>query len=116
MLKVPTQDLVDGVKRATFHPDTFAIPTAIERTGLRVDDFAKVGFEGTATKGGEKFWTQVVEVKDGPRYVVRIDNDLVYTAGHGISYNDLIEVEPRHILSVSVPPPSANPNLIASVH
>lgn len=106
-LKTPLLPLTDGVERNRNHPHTFHIPSEDLRHGLKVGMTVKIGTEGQDPEPGgepihgEKFWSEVMEVRDADgqrRYIVRVDNDLVIEE-HGLNYNDLVEVEPRHILA-----------------
>lgn len=88
------------------HPDTFEIPSLEFRSGLRVNEFAKVKLmlppeEAAVEKiDGEKFWIAITHRHvDGDLliYQALVKNDLIF---HDLSCNDVIYVEPRHILTI----------------
>ncbi|USN15214.1 hypothetical protein KIKIMORA_00680 [Brevundimonas phage vB_BpoS-Kikimora] len=93
----PKKPLYDGVAMSREYPDTFFIPSEAIRTNLKPGASAKIGCDG------ERFWTEIKEVRitqAGTSYVARVDNDLQLTA-HGLKCDDLIEIEPKHILAVN---------------
>lgn len=93
---VPKKPLYDGVALNAQHPDSFFIPSEARRNQLNLGASVKIGCSG------ERFWVEVKKVilsEDGLSYVVRVDNDLVMD-DHGLKFNDLIEIEPRHVLAV----------------
>ena len=63
----------------------------------QVGFLAKIGLEDQ--EDGERFWVQIVEVREDGSYVGRIDND--QEDKWGVNYNDLILFQPKHIIDVS---------------
>lgn len=95
--KSPT--LIDAAAMAAQHPATFDRPTAVEIADLKTGGMAKVIAASQPRK--ERFWVQVVR-RDGDFFVGRVDNDLVFTASHGLTYNDLIEFHADNICALFV--------------
>jgi hypothetical protein len=103
--------LLDAWERHRAYPDTFDLPDPRAVARLRPGSLAKIGAEfdpapeATDDAGAERFWTIVTEVEaveGAPLYRGRIDNDLLYTERHGLSYGDVVTFGPRHILDVEV--------------
>jgi hypothetical protein len=111
--------LLDAWERHRAYPDTFHLPDPREVARLRPGSFAKIGAEfdpapepgtaaGTEIADGvntERFWTlvtEVAEVEGAPLYRGRIDNDLVYTERHGLTYGDVVTFGRRHILDLDL--------------
>lgn len=87
---------IDGVEMNKKHPDTFEIPTQEELNSIKVGDSIKIGIR-YPSGGGERFWTEIVEILD-TGFKVRVDNDLL--TDEPVGYNDVIEIEKRHVLSI----------------
>lgn len=97
-IKTPKGGLIDGVERSREHPETFAIPGEMQRTGLVAGDYCKIGVEEAPGGYGERFWVMIVERRvDG--YVGRVCNDLVM-GFHGLCDKDLLAFGPRHVLAI----------------
>ena len=119
--------LTDAVERNRSYPASFHIPGEAEIDGLSVGDHVKVCVEfgrarivpgtdasraaaaasraGTdANVDGERFWVQIAWTDGKPGrdrgFRGRVDNDLVYTDHHGLSYNDELVFDGRHVLAI----------------
>jgi hypothetical protein len=100
-IKEPTGRLLDGVERNARNPQTFEIPSASEKASVRPGQWVKIGIESYESGSpGERFWVQVEQITEDGALLGRVDNDLEYTATHGVQYNDRLKLEPRHILSI----------------
>ena len=75
------------------HPDTFAAPSAGELAAISPGDSVKV------CTGDERFWVTVTRV-DGGHIVGTVDNDLIFTAEHGLNYGDEIHVGAEHVYDI----------------
>ena len=51
----------------------------------------------------ERFWVQVDTLLEWPKFIGRVDNNLVSTAQHGLKYNDRIEFEWDNVYDINVP-------------
>jgi hypothetical protein len=65
------------------HPDTFDAPSYTELAAIRPGDSVKV------CAGYERFWVTVTEATESA-LTGTVDNDLIYTNDHGLSYGDTI--------------------------
>jgi len=120
--------LTDARQRHAEHPDTFEVPPdslldALKPGSLvkvcaefdpdrelsnvtpltRAQWARKVGAERAANMDGERFWTVITAIDQGgtePVYTGTIDNDLIYSANHGLRYGDTVTFTRRHILQV----------------
>jgi hypothetical protein len=95
--------LIDGHLRHLLSPRTFHLPSAADIAALHPGDFIKVGvkFKGGDGKPrlGERFWVLLHSV--GPAlFSGEINNDLVYSAEHGLACGDQLTVQHRHILQI----------------
>jgi hypothetical protein len=87
-------DFVDGEKMNRLHPDTFEIPSQIERYGVQPGNFVKVIFEA------DRFWVEVVEVQKVEKektYIGFVDNALM---NDKVNYQSLVVIKPKHIISI----------------
>lgn len=104
---VPPDALLDALKPgsivkicAEFDPErmlTNVTPIA------RAQWARKVGAESADNTDGERFWTIITAVDgDGPEptFTATIDNDLIYSAHHGLGCGDTVTFARRHILQV----------------
>lgn len=91
----PPATIIDAEGRNLAYPEKFQIPDISIRVQGQVGCLAKIGFEHPEW-GGERFWVQITEVRENGQYVGRVDNDLEPI--WGITYNDLVVFEPRHIM------------------
>lgn len=88
--------LVDAQQMALNHPDTFNAPTDAELAAIGPGVWVKV------CAAPERFWVSVQAVSD-LSIVGYVDNELTYTAVHGLAYADVIKFEPRHVYQISLP-------------
>ena len=105
--EVPPDALLDALKPgsivkicAEFDPGrTLTNVTPI----VRAQWARKVGAESAASMDGERFWTIITAVDgDGPAptFTGTIDNDLIYSAHHGLSCGNTVTFARHHILQV----------------
>jgi len=103
--------LLDAWERNRAYPETFGLPDPREVAQLRPGSLAKICAEFDPTPedvdkvDAERFWTIITAVENvegAPLYRGRIDNDLVYTVRHGLTYGDVIAFGRRHILDLVV--------------
>jgi hypothetical protein len=124
-----TYTMMDGVALHKANPTSFEIPSADDIAKLKAGDYIKIGVKfnpnvkigddpairvaweakvGHNLTDGERFWVKLtsdpLRELDDPvfKLCVRgvIDNDLVYTAHHGLDSGQTITVERRHILAI----------------
>jgi hypothetical protein len=93
----PRGTLVEAEERSRQYAGTFQIPALEIRMAGQIGFLAKIGLEDE--EDGERFWVQIVEVREDESYVGRIDNDLYEK--WGVDFDDLIVFYPRHILDMS---------------
>lgn len=96
--------LIDGVLRNS-RSDTFEIPTDAEKDMIRPGLNVRIGVT-TASGQGERFWVLVTDVHqhhDGTVFEGRVDNELLYTAEHGLSLDDGILFRREHVLDIMSP-------------
>jgi hypothetical protein len=87
--------LLDGVIQNTLYPDTFEIPDESSRKSIQAEQFAKI------VAGQERFWVKVIQsIPQSNSYIGRVDNDLIYTEEHGLSYNDLVEFNEKNVIGL----------------
>jgi len=86
---------VNAVAMAKAHPDTFDVPPRSKREGVRMGQLVKV------CCCEERFWVEVTgALRLKKIYTGRIDNDLVHTDRHGLSYDDLVMFCPDNIYAI----------------
>jgi hypothetical protein len=95
---------VDGVEQNAKHPTTFEVPSMEEKLAVKSGEHVKIGVLTGFAKPlpeAERFWLKV-KWNDPVRQVLigRVDNDLVCTNGHGLKYNDVIEVPYNAVLTI----------------
>ena len=73
----------DAQEMHRLHPDTFHAPAPDELAAIAPGDSVKV------CTGDERFWVTVTDVTD-TGLAGTVDNDLLFTDRHGLSYGDLI--------------------------
>ncbi len=61
MSKRQNYELIDGERMNREHPETFEIPSLIERRNLPVGALVKAIFQVPGTKNGERMWMVVSE-------------------------------------------------------
>ena len=86
-------NFVDAQEMSRIHPKTFEAPTADELALIRTGSIVKVCVPP------ERFWVIVKEVNGG-KIVGEVNNYLTATDEHGLSNEDIIEFEPRHVYSI----------------
>lgn len=91
----PPALLIDAEERHRLYLERFEIPALEVRIAGQVGFLAKIGFEHPEY-GGERFWVEIVEVREDGQYVGRVDNDL--EDYWEINFNDLFLFEPKHIM------------------
>lgn len=94
--------LTDAQDMARKYPATFFVPSEADLAGIRPGFFVKVSPVATRKVPSERFWVEVIAISDSGM-VGRIDNDLLFTHAHGLSRDDLIEFEQRHIYLITAP-------------
>ena len=92
---LPPATMIDAEERSRLYPDKFQIPDISVRLCGQPGCLAKIGFDHPED-GGERFWVEIVEVRENGEYIGRVDNDL--DPMWGISYNDFVLFAPRHIM------------------
>lgn len=120
--------LLDAVEQNKRSPRTFPVPARGLIAGLKVGDVVKIcvkfdpkvkvgdiepemlkqwailiGAKAASEVGGERFWVTLTEVTRGTKgdrtFNGIIDNDLVYTANHGLALGQEIAFDGRNILA-----------------
>lgn len=95
-MKLP--QLVNAVEKNRQHPDTFEIPSSDDLAELMQGDHIKVANRHDPV---ERFWVQVISVDHQLRQLDgTVDNDLLYTDNHGLTYNDEISLSFDNIYSI----------------
>ena len=98
---VKTPNLIDGVAQNKLYP-SFEIPSLGNKAQLKAGMTVKVGVNTNPDydgPGAERFWGIIQSIEEDS-FILIIDNNLVLTDGHGLSYGDLIMVESRNIISI----------------
>ena len=95
--------IVNAEERAAQHPDTLEIPPREIRQGRRVGDTVKVILEVPAgaparSHSAERPWFIIKEVREGPRYVGALANELVVFTE--LKMDDLVEFGPENIIAI----------------
>ncbi|MBM3618029.1 MAG: hypothetical protein FJX23_05720 [Alphaproteobacteria bacterium] len=80
----------DAEQLAIQYPETFTRPGPKRLAALREGDLAKV------CTCNERFWCEIT-AREGVHFTARVDNELQHTAEHGISLDDIVQFEERHI-------------------
>jgi len=88
---------VDAQEMAAENPESFYVPSQEELDNLEGSNHLKICSEP------ERFWVLVTSI-DGDNVVGVVHNDLVHTEKHGLSYNDEVKFEKRHIYDILVSP------------
>jgi uncharacterized protein YegJ (DUF2314 family) len=89
--------LLDGVQQNKNRPDTFKIPSDIDKAKLGVGDYVKLGFIENGTENSEKMWVQITSVKNG-KYFGELNN--VPDTITAVQFDDVVGFEKKHILGV----------------
>ena len=95
--------LVDVEKLAAASPGAFELPAPERRRSCKVGDQAKIIMEVTPGAPpreytGERPWLNIIEVREGPRYLGRLANELVVFTE--IDANAPIDFGPEHIIEL----------------
>lgn len=70
-----------------------------ESTNIQEGDYAKIAVQ--VGKAKEIFWAVVEECSEiSDRYLVKVNQDLVLTQYHGLSDEDELVVERKHIVAI----------------
>jgi hypothetical protein len=102
-VRLPLYVLVDAEQRAAENPQTFEIPSRQKRQACKPGDRVKIILEvppGAPKRGhgGERPWLIIQEVRQGPRYLGKLDNDLVVFTE--LKNDEPIEFGPEHIIQL----------------
>ena len=89
--------LWDGEERNREHPDTFEIPTRLERETLKPGDWAKLGFDFGPNEIVERMWVMVKSTDGMGGYMGRLDNEPLTDA---IRCGATVVFGPEHVLSI----------------
>lgn len=96
--------LLDVEKMNRSHPKTFPIYPDFIRRNVEVGLLVKISLV-TRHSGGERFWVKVISKQvtpEGPLFIGKVDNDLLFSPGHDIIKGDLMEFGKHHILDIDL--------------
>lgn len=95
----PGIELISGVEMNLSNPDTFIIPSLIEKESVRIGDYVKLGFtQLSVTPNSERMWVKVHGIGYGPhRFVGNLDNDPIIVQ---MTIGDKVEFSLDHILAI----------------
>lgn len=103
----PRYQLIDGAERNEQYPEQFWFPGFEAISSLKVGDVVKIGVEFSPDpetgQNGERFWVKIASAfESGPDtcFTGIIDNNLYYTANHGLQLNNEISFEPKNVLAI----------------
>lgn len=82
--------LIDSLAMSKAHA-TWWHPTEAELRRLKKGDTVKIGLVANREQG-ERFWA-IIEKVNGDKLTVSVDNDLIFTAKHGIGDYDVLEID-----------------------
>ncbi|MEM3062568.1 MAG: hypothetical protein QW303_03350 [Nitrososphaerota archaeon] len=88
---------VDAQDLKSRYPETFEAPDEFDLNNLMVGDWVKV------CVGGERFWIKIKDIVGLGHYSKIfgvVDNDLLCSDTHGLSYGDRVVVEGRHVYDI----------------
>lgn len=94
--EIKSPELINAARMAALHPATFSRPGKSKLDEITMGALVKVAVESEPY--GERFWVEVME-RNGDTFVGLIDNNLLYTASHGLRCDDLIRFHADHIYS-----------------
>lgn len=104
-MKPKSPVLVNAAQMAKDNPATFSRPSKKQISRLRSGALIKVAIVGQPT--AERIWCEIVSgwetVSPGGTpltFIARIENEPVFTASHGIEFNDLVFVAPDNIYAI----------------
>lgn len=98
---MPNYTLLDGEAQNLAHPNTFEIPSKVQRTTLVAGDLVKLCFKSTTENSGldsERMWVQVTEVISHGKYLGSLDNDPVVI--QGLNHGARVEFEAKHVIGI----------------
>lgn len=84
----------DAQHMAKLYPATFEAPTAAELASIQPGSLVKV-----CAGEAERFWVKVT-TRTGDQLAGTVNNDLLYTDRHGLTFGDSIAFEARHVYAV----------------
>jgi hypothetical protein len=87
---------IDGQEMNQLHPTTFEVPSKEELNAITEGSTVKVGVISDMT---ERFWATVVSI-EGDTIKATVDNDLVFTEFHGLSFGDEMTFEKKNVLAI----------------
>lgn len=124
MSEITPYTLIDAEECHRAAPETFDLPDAAMLDGVRPGGFvkigamfdpertagdtpaiyaawaAKVGSKTAAAANAERFWVKVTARLPDGRIEGEVNNELVYTAHHGLRLGDVVRLERRHAIDV----------------
>ena len=101
---VKTPTLRNAQQLARLRPLTFEVPVQERLDRVAPGSLVKIcavapQHSGDVEAGGERFWVEVM-TRQGNRLTGRVDNQLVYTEEHGLSYGDVVAFSIENIYDV----------------
>ena len=84
---------INAQKMAKENPDIFFVPSVEKLNEIKTGSFVKVAVEG------ERFWVEVISVNEN-KIIGKVGNCLIMTKEHGLSLDDRIVFEKKHIYSI----------------
>ena len=88
-----SREIGNAQDMARRYPQTFSAPPEDDLTKLAV------GHDVQICVAGERFWIEITEVAY-PKFVGKVNNDLVYVEEHGLDFGDLVNFEAKHIYKI----------------
>jgi hypothetical protein len=98
-------NLINVEQKNALAPMTFRVLPPKERASVRPGRLVKIGVEftpvndGSRTIAGERFWVRVTS-RAKKFYTGIVDNDLLFTARHGIGSHDFVRFGAWNILEI----------------
>jgi hypothetical protein len=89
---------IDSAQRAQEHSDSWDHPEQEVLDGIETGYFVKVGVTHPELSG-ERFWG-IVQDRSGPSLVIQVDQDLIYTAQHGLRDRDILTVREENVFGI----------------
>lgn len=88
--------VMDGVEQNKLYPDTFEIPSNMDKANIRPGDFVKAGFATDVDTPTERMWVLVTEIAAG---VIRgrLASEPVITKA---KLDDPVAMEFRHVIEI----------------
>lgn len=91
---IKNPDLVNAIERHREYPNTFEIPLQEDINAIKPGDFAKI------CTGDERFWVMITQLKEDGKIVGKIDNHLLFTDNHNLSFGDYVSFYPENIFAI----------------